>query len=80
MINDGLLDSFNQYHMGVTAENVAEKYKITRKEQDLFSLDSQKKTEKTIKENRFKDELITFEIKKTIKLKLSKKMSIQEKI
>ena len=80
MIHDGLIDAFNNYHMGVTAENVAEKYKITRKEQDLFSLDSQQKTEKTIKENRFKDELITFEIKKTIKLKLSKKMSIQEKI
>ena len=68
MIHDGLIDAFNNYHMGVTAENVAEKYKITRKEQDLFSLDSQKKTEKTIKENRFKDELITFEIKKNDKI------------
>jgi acetyl-CoA C-acetyltransferase len=68
MIHDGLTDIFNNYHMGVTAENVAEKYKITRKEQDLFSLDSQKKTEKTIKENRFKDELITFEIKKNDKI------------
>ena len=43
---DGLLDSFNDYHMGVTAENVAEKYKISRDEQDNFSLNSQKKTEK----------------------------------
>jgi len=68
MIHDGLTDIFNNYHMGVTAENVAEKYKITRKEQDLFSLDSQKKTEKAIKENRFKDELITFEIKKNDKI------------
>ena len=73
MIHDGLIDAFNIYHMGVTAENVAEKYKITRKEQDLFSLDSQQKTEKTIKENRFKDELITFEIKKNDKIETFKK-------
>ena len=73
MIHDGLLDAFNNYHMGVTAENIAEKYKISRKEQDLFSLDSQNKTEKTIKENRFKDELITFEIKKNNKIKNFKK-------
>ncbi len=58
MINDGLLDSFNDYHMGVTAENVAEKYKISRDEQDNFSLNSQKKTEKAYSENKFKDELI----------------------
>jgi acetyl-CoA C-acetyltransferase len=73
MIHDGLIDAFNNYHMGITAENVAEKYKITRKEQDLFSLDSQQKTEKTIKENRFKDELITFEIKKNDKIETFKK-------
>ena len=73
MIHDGLIDAFNNYHMGVTAENVAEKYKINRKEQDLFSLDSQQKTEKTIKENRFKDELITFEIKKNDKIETFKK-------
>jgi len=73
MIHDGLIDAFNNYHMGVTAENVAEKYKITRKEQDLFSLNSQQKTEKTIKENRFKDELITFEIKKNDKIEIFKK-------
>ena len=73
MIHDGLIDAFNNYHMGVTAENVAEKYIITRKEQDLFSLDSQQKTEKTIKENRFKDELITFEIKKNDKIETFKK-------
>ena len=72
MINDGLIDAFNNYHMGVTAENIAEKYKITRKEQDLFALDSQKKTENTIKENRFKDELITFEIKKNAKVEIFK--------
>ena len=62
MIKDGLLDSFNDYHMGVTAENVAEKYKISRDEQDNFSLNSQKKTEKAYKQNRFKDELIKLQI------------------
>ncbi len=64
MINDGLLDSFNDYHMGVTAENVAEKYKISRDEQDNFSLNSQKKTEKAYSENKFKDELIKFVFEK----------------
>jgi len=62
MIKDGLLDSFNDYHMGVTAENVAEKYKISRNEQDNFSLNSQKKTEKAYSENKFKDELIKLQI------------------
>ena len=73
MIHDGLIDAFNNYHMGVTAENIAEKYKISRKEQDLFALDSQQKTEKTVKENKFKDELITFEIKKNDKIETFKK-------
>jgi acetyl-CoA C-acetyltransferase len=72
MIHDGLIDAFNNYHMGVTAENVAEKYKISRKEQDLFALESQKKTQKSIKENRFKDEIITFEIKKKDKIDIFK--------
>ncbi|MDA9108025.1 acetyl-CoA C-acetyltransferase [Candidatus Pelagibacter sp.] len=62
MINDGLIDSFNNYHMGVTAENVAEKYKISRDEQDLFALNSQEKTQKAINENRFKNELIKLNI------------------
>ena len=62
MMKDGLLDSFNDYHMGVTAENVAEKYKISRDEQDNFSLSSQKKTEKAYNENKFKDELIKLQI------------------
>ena len=62
MIKDGLLDSFNDYHMGVTAENVAEKYKISRDQQDNFSLNSQKKTEKAYNENKFKDELIKLQI------------------
>ena len=62
MIKDGLLDSFNDYHMGVTAENVAEKYKISKDQQDIFSLNSQKKTEKAYSENKFKDELIKLQI------------------
>ena len=62
MIKDGLLDSFNDYHMGVTAENVADKYKISRDEQDNFSLNSQKKTEKAYSENKFQDELIKLQI------------------
>jgi len=62
MIKDGLLDSFNDYHMGVTAENVADKYKISRDEQDNFSFNSQKKTEKAYKENKFQDELIKLQI------------------
>ena len=62
---------FNNYHMGVTAENVAEKYKIKQKRARSFlHLDSQQKTEKAIKENRFKDELITFEIKKNNKIEI----------
>ena len=58
MIKDGLLDAFNNYHMGVTAENVAKKFDISRKEQDEFALNSQKKTEKAILNRRFDDELI----------------------
>jgi acetyl-CoA C-acetyltransferase len=62
MINDGLVDSFNNYHMGVTAENIAEKYKISREEQDLFALNSQEKTQKATNENKFKNELIKLKI------------------
>ena len=58
MINDGLIDAFNNYHMGVTAENVAKKFNISRVEQDDFALNSQKKTETAINTNRFKEELI----------------------
>ncbi len=58
MINDGLLDAFNNYHMGVTAENVAKKFSISRLEQDNFALNSQKKTETAINTNRFDEELI----------------------
>ena len=58
MITDGLLDAFNNYHMGVTAENVAKKFKITREKQDEFALSSQKKTQIAIKENKFDNELV----------------------
>ena len=58
MINDGLIDAFNNYHMGVTAENVAKKFNISRFEQDDFAMDSQKKTEDAIRANRFEEELI----------------------
>ncbi len=58
MINDGLIDAFNNYHMGVTAENVAKKFNISRVEQDDFALNSQKKTETAINNNRFKEEII----------------------
>ncbi len=62
MLNDGLVDAFNNYHMGITAENIAEKYKITREEQDLFALESQEKAEMSIKKNRFREEIIKIEI------------------
>jgi acetyl-CoA C-acetyltransferase len=62
MLNDGLIDSFNNYHMGVTAENVAEKCQISREEQDMFALNSQEKTQKAISEDKFKNELIKLKI------------------
>lgn len=63
MINDALWDAFDDCHMGVTAENVCDKWKITRKELDEFALNSQLKTEKAIKEGKFKDEIVPIEIK-----------------
>ena len=63
MIKDGLWDAFNGYHMGVTAENVAEKFQITREEQDKFALKSQEKALKAQKQNKFKNEIIDFKIK-----------------
>jgi acetyl-CoA C-acetyltransferase len=64
MIKDGLWDAFYGYHMGVTAENVAAKWKITRKEQDEFALLSQNKAEKAQKEGKFKNEIIPVVLKK----------------
>ena len=58
MIKDGLWDAFNDYHMGVTAENVAAKWQITRKDQDEFALSSQNKAEKAQKEGKFKTEIV----------------------
>ncbi|GFZ32587.1 acetyl-CoA acetyltransferase [Clostridium zeae] len=63
MIRDGLWDAFNDYHMGVTAENVAEQWKVTREEQDEFSLSSQKKAEEAIKSGQFKEEIVPVVIK-----------------
>ena len=64
MINDGLIDAFNDYHMGVTAENIANKFKISRKEQDEFALKSQFKAEKSANENKFKDEIVKVDVDK----------------
>jgi acetyl-CoA C-acetyltransferase len=62
MIVDGLWDVFNQYHMGTTAENVAKKYEISRREQDEFAAASQSKADAAQKAGRFKDEIIPIEI------------------
>ena len=62
MIVDGLWDVYNQYHMGVTAENVAKEYGVTREEQDEFAVASQNKAEAAQKAGRFKDEIVPVEI------------------
>jgi len=62
MIVDGLWDVYNQYHMGVTAENVAKKYEVTRQEQDEFAARSQQKAEAAQKAGKFKDEIVPFDI------------------
>lgn len=62
MINDGLQDAFHQYHMGITAENIAEQYDLTREDQDEFSAWSQQKAERAIKEGKFKEEIVPVEI------------------
>ena len=63
MLTDGLIDAYDDYHMGITAENVAEKYQITRKDQDNFALNSQNKAIKAIKENKFNNEIVSIELK-----------------
>ena len=63
MIKDGLWDAFHGYHMGITAENVATKFQVTREDQDKFALNSQEKAIKAQKENKFKDEIINLKIK-----------------
>lgn len=62
MIRDGLSDIFNDYHMGITAENLAEKYNISREEQDAFAAQSQNRTEEAQKAGKFKDEIVPFSI------------------
>jgi len=63
MIKDGLWDAFNGYHMGITAENVASKWQITRKDQDNFALSSQIKTEQAQKDGKFKNEIVPIDLK-----------------
>jgi len=63
MIMDGLWDAFHGYHMGITAENVAEKFQITREEQDKFALKSQEKALTAQKQNKFKEEIVNYKIK-----------------
>ncbi|MDD1781274.1 acetyl-CoA C-acetyltransferase [Enterovibrio sp. ZSDZ35] len=62
MIHDGLTDAFNQYHMGITAENVAEKYGITRDDQDAFALRSQQRAVAALNKGRFADEIVPVEV------------------
>src|SRR6516162_5873438 len=62
MVHDGLWDIYNDYHMGITGENVAEKYGITREEQDEFAVDSHRKAIAAIKECRFKSQIVPVEI------------------
>ena len=64
MVNDALWDAFNNYHMGITAENVAEKYGLTREQLDEFAAWSQQKCEKAMAEGKFKDEIVPVEVKK----------------
>ena len=63
MVNDGLWDAINDYHMGITAENVAEQWGLTREELDEFSANSQQKCEKAMAEGKFKDEIVPVEVK-----------------
>ncbi len=62
MVYDGLTDAFNSYHMGITAENIAEKYGITREEQDNFALESQKKAINAVDNGIFNDEIVPVEV------------------
>ena len=72
MLVDGLIDSYNHYHMGITAENVAKNYQISRNDQDAFALSSQLKAIEAIKLNKFSDEIVE------VKLKNGKKFNIDE--
>jgi len=70
MIKDGLWDAFNGYHMGTTAENIAEKWQLTRDAQDAFSAQSQQKAEQALADGRFADEIVPV----TIKLKREERL------
>ncbi|HFR3233159.1 TPA: acetyl-CoA C-acetyltransferase [Streptococcus suis] len=63
MLTDGLTDAFNDYHMGITAENVAERYHVSRAEQDAFTYSSQEKAAKAVAEGRFVDEIVPIRLK-----------------
>lgn len=63
MVNDALWDAFNQYHMMITAENIAEQWKLTREELDEFAVNSQQKCEKAMNEGRFDDEIVPVPVK-----------------
>tara|TARA_E500000178_G_scaffold333061_1_gene367582 strand:- start:1140 stop:2312 length:1173 start_codon:yes stop_codon:yes gene_type:complete len=79
MIKDGLWDAFHGYHMGITAENVAEKFQISRNEQDKFALKSQEKALDAQKKNKFKNEIISFKIKsKTRQINFDKDEHIRD--
>src|SRR5512146_771730 len=62
MVNDGLWDKYNDYHMGITGENVSEKYKVTREQQDEYAANSHRKAIAAIKSGRFKDEIVAVEL------------------
>ena len=62
LVNDGLWDAFNGYHMGITAENIAEQWGLTREELDQFAVESQQKAEAAVKAGKFKDEIVPVEI------------------
>ncbi len=62
MIHDGLWDIFNGYHMGITAENVAERFGVSREDQDRFALESQQKAEAAVRSGRFRDEIVPVSI------------------
>ena len=79
MIKDGLWDAFHGYHMGITAENVAEKFQISRNEQDKFALKSQEKALDAQKKNKFKNEIISFKRKsKTRQINFDKDEHIRD--
>ena len=69
MVHDGLWDVYNDYHMGNTGENVADKYKITREEQDEYAINSHRKALSAMNECRFKDQIVPIEIRRRRKVR-----------